>query len=175
MAAFCYVLSAFAIFKMPFGGSVTLAHTLPLLLLSFKSGYKNGGKAALVFVFMKFIFNFHAPPAQVITSYVAVIFLDYILPYFLIGISSLYLKIFKRELHNIVFSVIVTELIRFVFAVISGVLVWNDYFEYDIKFLFYCCLYNLTYMIPNLVISLIIARLIYKDFKRIKSDFSHTF
>ena len=160
---------------MPFGGSITLAHTLPLILLSFFKGYKTGGKAALVFSFMKIIFNFHAPPVQNITSYILVILLDYFIPYLLIGISSCYSRIFRNEKYNMIFGIVASELFRFILAVISGFIIWNGYFSFGAEILGYSVIYNLSYMIPNLIISLIIFAMVYRPIKNIIADFNHTF
>lgn len=160
---------------MPFGGSITLAHTLPLILLSFFKGYKSGGKAALIFSFMKIIFSFHTPPVQNITSYILVILLDYFIPYFLVGIVSFYSRIFKNERYNIIFGIIISEFFRFIFSVISGFVIWSGYFNFKVQILSYSIIYNLSYMVPNLIISLVIFAMVYKPIKNIIKDFNHTF
>lgn len=175
VAAFCFVLGSLAVFKMPFGGSVSLAHTLPLIFLSLKKGYKVGAKSALIFCVLKLMFGFYVPPSQKITSYILVILFDYILPYFLVGISSLYSNIFKEERKNVVFAVMASEFLRFLFFTFSGLLIWNDYFEFGMNVLGLCVAYNLSYMMPNLVISLLMVALIYKNEKYVELVFGHTF
>lgn len=160
---------------MPFGGSVTLAHTLPLIFLSFLKGYKIGGNSALIFSFMKIIFTFHTPPSGNLSSYVLIIFLDYFIPYFLIGTVSCYSRFFKVEKYNMIFGIIVSEFFRFVFSVISGFAIWSGYFSFKKEILSYSAIYNLSYTIPNMIISLIVFVMIYKPFKKIISEFNHTF
>lgn len=160
---------------MPFGGSITLAHTLPLIFLSFFKGYKIGGKAALIFSFMKIIFSFHVPPTQNISSYILVIFLDYFIPYFLIGIVSCYSRLFKNEKYNMIFGIVVSEFFRFILAVISGFIIWTGYFNLEAQILSYSIIYNLSYMVPYLVIALVVFGMIYKPIKNTVEDFNHTF
>lgn len=160
---------------MPFGGSITLAHTLPLIFLSFFKGYKLGGESALIFSFMKIIFNFHTPPSGSLISYILVVLLDYVIPYFVIGIVSYYSRIFKYEKHNMIFGITISELFKFVFSVISGYIIWNGYFNCGAKILSYSVVYNLAYTIPNLIISLVIFRLTYRRIKNIVNSFNHTF
>lgn len=160
---------------MPFGGSVTLAHTLPLIFLSFFRGYKIGGKSALIFSFMKVIFSFHTPPSPNIISYILVIVLDYFIPYFIVGTTSCYSRIFKNEKYNIILGIIVSEFFRFILSVISGFIIWSGYFNFSSEILSYCVIYNLSYMIPNLIISLVVFAMVYKPIKNTITDFNHTF
>ena len=174
-ADICFILSFITIFKMPFGGSVTLAHTLPLIFLSFFKGYKSGGKAALIFSFMKIIFSFHIPPSKNIYSYLLVILLDYFIPYFLIGIVSCYSRFFKTEKNNMLFGIIISESLRLVSSIISGFIIWNGYFNFSAEILCYSVIYNLSYMVPNLIISLVAFGMVYKPIKKTVEDFNHTF
>ncbi len=160
---------------MPFGGSVTLAHTLPLIFLSFFKGHKLGGESALIFSFMKIVFTFHTPPSGSLISYILVVLLDYVIPYFVIGIVSYYSRIFKYEKHNMIFGIIISELFKFIFSVISGYVIWNGYFNCSEKILSYSIIYNLTYAVPNLIISLIVFCTVYKPIKNIVNNFNHTF
>lgn len=160
---------------MPFGGSITLAHTLPLVFISFFKGYKLGGESALIFSFMKVIFTFHTPASSSLIAYILVLLLDYFIPYFVIGIVSCYSRIFENEKHNMIFGIIISELLRLVLSVISGYVIWSGYFNCGAKILNYSIIYNLTYTVPNLIISLVIFCMTYRPIKNIINNFNHTF
>lgn len=74
-----------------------------------------------------------------------------------------------------IFGIIASEFFRFVLSVISGFIIWNEYFNLNKEILVYSMIYNISYMIPNLIISLIVFGMIYKPIKNIISDFNHTF
>ena len=74
-----------------------------------------------------------------------------------------------------ILGITVSEFFRFVFSVISGFIIWNGYFNFGTEILSYSVIYNLSYMVPNLIISLVTFEMIYKPIKNIATDFNHTF
>lgn len=173
IVAICFVLDVFTVFKMPFGGSIKISPMLPLIFLSFKYGHRGGGKAGLIFGILKLIFNFHMPFSQSIVSYLAVIVLEYILPYYLAGISELYSKLFKKDMYNFISAIVISEFFKFILNTVSGVFVWNDYLPMGSYLVTYCVIYNAFHILPNMFIAVIIAVLYHKVLKN--TNFNHTF
>ena len=88
------------IFKLPWGGSVTLLSMLPIVVYSNRYGIKQGLVVAFVFsIFQLFqgigdgLFAWGLTP----TMLIACILLDYILAYTLIGLGAIYKKRIKNN------------------------------------------------------------------------------
>ena len=91
MIALSTVLSLFTLFKMPFGGEVTLGCMVPILFYSFRYP----GKPALFMSFTCGILQLMLGSANVAYGktafhYIAIMLLDYILAYGILGFAGLY-------------------------------------------------------------------------------------
>lgn len=153
----CAVLNCITIFKMPYGGSVTLGHTAPLILFAFKNGAKSGAFAGLIYGFFQMLISFHVPPSKNFTTFVFTILLDYLIPYVLVGLVPFCKRLIKSRKKSIVVGAIFLNVVRFSSSVISGVLIWNEYVIQGLGIWIYSLLYNASYMIPETVITAMIC------------------
>lgn len=86
-------LSFFAIYKSPFGGDVTFASCLPIALLSYRRGIPCGIAAGFVYSIIQLLMGLeNISYATGIWSAAAIIFLDYIIPFTIIGFSGMFRK-----------------------------------------------------------------------------------
>lgn len=161
------VLSMITIFKLPWGGSVTLLSMLPIVVYSNRYGIKQGLVVAFVFsLFQLFqgigdgLFAWGLTP----TMLIACILLDYILAYTVIGLSGMFRQ--KGEWGRIC-GAIAALLIRFVCHFVSGVVIFHsvgtlwDGFSTD-NTLLYSLLYNGSYMLPEIAFTCIGAFVFFK-------------
>ncbi len=161
------VLSMITIFKLPWGGSVTLLSMLPIVVYSNRYGIKQGLVVAFVFsLFQLFqgigdgLFAWGLTP----TMLIACILLDYILAYTVIGLSGMFRQ--KGEWGRIC-GVIAALLIRFACHFVSGVVIFHsvgtlwDGFSTD-NTLLYSLLYNGSYMLPEIAFTCIGAFVFFK-------------
>ena len=156
---------------MPLGGSVTLAHTLPMIFLSFTRGYKTAYKASSIYSLTRI---FKISLAQSLKSYIFSVIFDYVLPYLLIGLSSLLFKIFHDAKKNFTLAVITTELLRLICYTISGIFILSDYMNANLRnLIIYSVTYNLTYIIPNLVVSVLFVPIYIKFINVAKNSKLH--
>lgn len=134
------ILSFIKIYKLPMGGSVTLGSMIPILLLAFAYGSEVGFIAGLVLGLVNLIVDpYIVHPVQVL--------FDYILPFMVLGIAGY----FKNKQLGIVAAVSG----RFVFHFLSGVIFFAEYAE-DMNPYIYSILYNATYLVPEMIISIVI-------------------
>lgn len=98
MIAMSTVLSMFSIFKMPQGGEVTCASMVPLVLVSYRHGLKWGISTAFAHSLLQMIIKFSAPPANTFAGFAAVVLLDYVLAFTVLGAASFFGKPFKTGL-----------------------------------------------------------------------------
>ncbi len=155
---------------MPFGGSITLGAILPIIFISFKFGPLLGAQTAALCAMVKILISFYPPPSKTLLGYILLVMFDYILPYIAAGLSSLYSFWIKNREKAIVFATFFSYFFKFVFSVISGMVIWRDYSLYENWFL-YSVIYNLSYFVPNLIISLLILKFCFKYKSLVNHDF----
>ncbi len=171
------VLSMIKVFALPFGGSVTLFSMLPILVLGYMYGVKWGLLCGGVYGVLQMILGATMSQAfaglQGFTIPVMAL-LDYIVAYVVVGFSGMFKN--KLKNHTVAFSLgaTVAILLRLVCHFLSGWILWgsyaSDYFEemnnsfgsfmlsnFDGQMLaaLYSLVYNASYMLPELVMSII--------------------
>lgn len=160
MVALATVLSYIRVFKLPWGGSITLLSMLPIVLFSIRRGIKPGFIVSFVFSLVQFgqgiidgLFGWGLTPVMLI----ACILIDYIGAYTIIGIAGIFRT---KKLPGWIGGIALAISLRFVFHFVSGVVIWQSFgelwegFTTDSTFL-YSFLYNGAYMLPELIFTLI--------------------
>lgn len=170
MVALATVLSLIKIWNMPFGGSVTLVSMLPCAVVSIAFGLKWGLAAAftesviqLIFgITMDGIFAWGLTPG----SLIGVIMLDYILAFTVIGFAGIFRS---KGYLGICIGTGLAVVLRFVSHLISGAVIFAN-FEQFVAFgtewvgrpWFYSICYNGAYMLPEMIITMIGAAVIFR-------------
>lgn len=147
------ILSFFVIFRLPLGGSVTLAQTLPLIWFSLYRGCKYGTIASCVFGIVKLILSFSMPISDDMFIILYALILDYILSYMVIGFIPLYVKKIKNFRYKMLFGGIFANVLRMIISIISGALVWGKLLLCHKHVWCYSIAYNSSYMIPEIIIT----------------------
>ncbi len=176
--------------NLPFGGTITLASLLPLVIIGYMYGPAWGFGAAFVYSLLQILVGFKTVGAlftPTSDSYMGiavafgVILIDYILAFTSVGISSFFRNM-KRPAAAIAVGSIVGLLACYAFHVISGALfygVWAEWFFTDTVFkdfavsrwimdnlsgaglsTVYSVIYNGCYMIPEIVITAVIGAIV---------------
>lgn len=153
-----FVLSFIKITPVRYGGSITLASFAPLLIYAYYFGFAK----ALVCGFIYGILQFVQDP-YILTP--ATFTLDYLLAFASISIMGLFSK---RKLNAITVSLGTTAsiLTRFVMHFISGILYFNHGSIWvnlpAENAITYSLLYQVVYLIPDLIICLTAMLILYK-------------
>ena len=147
--ALAYVTSYIKIFKLPFGGSVTLFRMLFIVLIGYWYGAKIGILTGLVYG----IFQFLQEP------YVLSLFqvcCDYILAFGAMGIAGFFSKSKK---HGLVKAYLAAILARGAFHALGGYLYWMDYmpsnFPKSLTAL-YPIIYNYSFILAEGILTVIV-------------------
>jgi len=164
MIALGTILAQLKLFRMPSGGSVTAASMVPFLLLSYRHGTKWGLIAGFTNSILQMLIGGIYPPiAPGAIGYVAEILLDYILAYMVLGLASLFFKLFrKNKLFAVAISSFICCILRFICAFVSGFLVWADVMADGIAAVTYSLAYNASYLVPETIITVVVITLLYK-------------
>ncbi|MBQ7964922.1 MAG: energy-coupled thiamine transporter ThiT [Ruminococcus sp.] len=171
------VLSVIKVFALPFGGSVTLFSMVPILVLGYMYGVKWGLLSSGVYGLLQMILG--ATMSQAFAglsgfSIVIMALLDYIVAYVVVGMSGMFKGRLKN--HTVAFALgsTVAILLRLICHFLSGWILWGSYassyfeemnnsfgnymlssFDGQLLAALYSLVYNASYMLPELVMSVI--------------------
>lgn len=159
MVALATVLSFISIIQLPWGGTVTLLSMLPIAIFSIRRGLKAGFTASFLYALIQFaqgamkgLFGWGLTPGML----TACIFLDYIVPFTMLGIAGIFRK---KNFPGWISGITLAILLRFLCHFLSGVVIWKSVgelwtgFSTDNVYL-YSFLYNGFYMGLELVFTL---------------------
>lgn len=168
MIAIATVLSMLKI-DMPMGGGLTICSMLPLILLSHRFGWKWGLLSSTVYSLLQLVLGLdNVSYATSAIMAIAIIFLDYVVAYMVIGLSSLSEKFLGKSAKAVAVGIAFTFTLRFLCHVVTGAWVWDALWpnEYGLSSIVYSLAYNGWYMAGELIITLTVAMLIYKPLKK---------
>ena len=156
MISLATVLSIFKLAELPYGGSITLASMLPILLVAYRHGVAFGFGSGLVYGVVQQLLGLkNLSYFTTWQSIVAIILLDYLVAFGVIGIAALFRKLRDRRL-ALLSGGLAACLLRYVCHVISGATVWAGLSIPTEAALAYSFVYNATYMIPETVVLLLV-------------------
>ena len=163
LVALSAVLSMITVFNAPYGGTVTAASMVPVIIAGLIYRSKWGLLTALVYAVLQMIIGgIVPPPVPSFWMYLLVILLDYVLSYTCLGLSGYFFELFKGRRFAIPCSGAIVMMIRFVCHFLSGILIWDVYAPEGTSVWVYSLLYNGAYMLPEIVISTIVLCLLIK-------------
>ena len=169
MVALAFVLSMVKIFKLPWGGSITLLSMLPIVIYSIRNGAKCGIAAAFVYSLAQFLdgvigdglFAWGLAPLDLALC----IFLDYIGAFTVLGLAGMFRK---SEMKGWIGGTVAVIAIRYALHVVSGAVVfhstgklWESLGEIANPWL-YSMGYNACYMLPEMILTTVGAVLLFK-------------
>ena len=155
MLALASILSKLAVFSLPFGGSVTLFSQVPIILISYRYGVKWGLTTGLAMSVIQLIFGLeNFSYVSGISGFLILAFFDYIIAFSALGLGGVFKGKIKKDVLAIALGGTVVTAIRFVCHFISGATIWKEYAE-GAPVLEYSLKYNGSYMLPELIITIV--------------------
>ena len=160
MVALAVVIDLIPMPKWPNGGSVSIK-VIPLIFVAYRHGVKWGLGSSFVFSILTMLFGISEPPVSNFAYYAAMILLDYVLAYTVMGLADLFAKPFgKHKLVGYGVGAVCVNLLRFLCSFLSGWIVWGVYAPEGQPAWLYSLLYNGGYMLPNAVLCAIVIVLL---------------
>ncbi len=147
------------------GGSITLASMVPIIAVSIMYGTKWGLISGFVYSLIQMISGFYAPPVANFISYVAVILLDYVIAFSVLGLAYVFYNLSGKKSWSIALSGVIVTFLRYVCHILSGILIWGGYAPEGQTVLWYSLTYNGSYMIPEIIITGVVLSLMSKFLK----------
>lgn len=153
--ALSLILSFIKLGKMPQGGSITLASMFPIILYSIRWGAPRGMVIGGLYGVVSLLIDPQIYyPVQVI--------LDYPLPFAFIGLSGLSFSKDVKDIKGYLPAVILAHLLRTIAHVLSGVIFFADYAPEGMNPWIYSITYNLSYMLPEMILSIFFLFILWK-------------
>ncbi len=150
--AIATVLSILKIVELPYGGSVTVASMLPIVMIAYRHGVLWGlGSGAVYGAIQQLLGLKTLSYVTTWQSVLAVIILDYIVAFTVIGFAGAFRKNEKQNV-SLAAGALLACLLRYACHVISGATVWAGLSIPTQAALLYSLAYNATYMIPETIV-----------------------
>lgn len=197
------ILSLLVLYELPFGGTVTVASMVPIVLTAYIYGTKWGLFTSFVYSLLQLVCGLATgivtkmflPGSEqmALGSAVLICIFDYLLAYVVLGFGGIFKNKFKHRHTEIVLGSVVAVSLRWLMHTVSGSIfygAWAEWFFSDasglagISFMkgfcewvmehitgtglavFYSVVYNGAYMLPEIVITALLAPLVYSALKR---------
>ena len=175
MLALSVALSFIKLWSMPLGGSVTLVSMLPICLIAVKFGLAKGLGTAFVYSLFQLlqaiiegdVFIYCEGWATVVVC----VFFDYLLPFTVLGLAGIFknFRLFRQKKNGefkevrhfgIFLGLSLSVFLRFVCHFVTGVVIWGQWAPDGMGKYAYSLLYNGGYLLPELILTLIVAALV---------------
>ena len=181
ISAICAVMP---FLNLPFGGGFTIASMLPIIIVAYMYGTEWGFLTAFAYSIMQMLLGFNTVSAffmpgdsqMVWWRAVLVILIDYVIAYTVLGFGGIFRKKFSTGIAICLGSIVAISL-RYLAHTISGAIffgAWAEWFFTQDGFpswgqailntfsgnslaVVYSLIYNGTYMIPEIIITAIVA------------------
>ncbi len=144
MLALATILSMLKLFELPFGGSVTVASMVPVVLLGYIYGTRWGVFSAFVYSVLQLVLGvgtgivsrmFLPGDEQMpVMSAITICLLDYILAYVMLGFGGLFKGKFKKPVPEIILGAIASTFLCWAMHMLSGFIfygAWAEWFFAD--------------------------------------------
>ena len=153
--ALAVVCSFIKVWEMPQGGSVSLT-MVPLFVIAYRQGIVPGVVSGMVYGIISLMF------AGAVYHPMSIL-LDYVLAFGILGIAGM----FEKNIKGICIGTSIGVLGRFLSSLISGAVLFGSYAPEGQNPWVYSLIYQATYLIPEMIITLAFLILIYYKGKSI--------
>lgn len=161
MVALAVVLS-FVKFKfLPYGGSITLVSMLPIMVYSIRHGIAWGMLTSVVYAMIQMFLDIGEVSSWglSVTMFIGCLAFDYIIAFSVLGLAGMFRN---KGVGGAISGMVIVMLLRYISHIISGVVIFKSagaiWDGLDIQnSLLYSMAYNATYMLPEIVFSIIVV------------------
>lgn len=174
--------------ELPFGGTITLASMFPIVLIAYRYGVKWGLLTGFTYSLLQMLMGMKVVSAMflpgddqmAIWQAVCVCLLDYVLAYTVLGFGGIFKGKFKKPVAELVLGVVLALVLRYIVHIVSGAIfygAWAEWFFTQEGFysigekvmntfsgtglaIIYSIFYNGLYMIPEIIITTVVAAIL---------------
>jgi len=154
--ALTYILSLIILFQLPQGGAIHPASMAPLIFFAFRWGGRKGILVGVVYGMFHFLLGlkFTIHPMSII--------LDYLMGYGILGIAGF---IRPSACWKIAAGTLLACMGRCALSIISGAVIFAAYAPKGQNPWIYSAIYNISYIVPEMILTVIVAYIFYPRIK----------
>ncbi|MCI2058384.1 MAG: energy-coupled thiamine transporter ThiT [Oscillibacter sp.] len=162
LLALAQILSYIKFFEFPNGGSIDCA-MIPIILFAVRYGWGWGSGVGLIYGVLQYY------AANGISISWVTLIADYFIAYVLLGFGA---GLFRGRKYGVYLGTAVGGTLRFLAHLVVGAIVWGQYMPPSFFGLtmtnewFYSFLYNISYMLPDICICMLLFALLYRPLKK---------
>lgn len=146
--ALSFILSCIRLYRLPQGGSITLASMLPLFLFAYAYGTVPGMLTGAAYGVLQFIQDaYFVHPVELV--------LDYPLAFAMLGLAGIAHN--RNDRGSFIAGIVLGTVGRFVCAFLSGIIFFGMYAPEGQNVFVYSAVYNGFYLIPEAAICIVLA------------------
>lgn len=135
------------------GGAITLGSMLPIVFMAYRHGAKWGVLTAVANALVQLVLFGGTLQGNSLGVFVAAIFLDFIFAFGVLGLAGVFKRLPVGTAVSFTAGVALVIALRFVCHLLSGVLLWGSYVPEGVGAWAYSIVYNGSYMLPELLIT----------------------
>ncbi len=194
LIALATVLSILQPFALPFGGGITIASMMPIVLIAFVYGTKYGLFSGFVFSLIQMLLGAKTVAAfflpgdsqMLVWQAVCVCLLDYVIAYTVIGFGGIFAGKLKSEYLSVCLGSVFALALRYLVHIVSGTVFFGAWAEWffsqegfyrigqtilttfsgDALAVVYSVFYNGLYMLPEILITALLTPVVYFALRR---------
>ena len=189
--ALAMVCAIIPFLNLPFGGGYTIASMLPIVIISYMYGMKWGFFSSAIYAVIQIVLDLYLGKGSVLMALftpasddfmgygvaIAILFIDYLLAYTLLGFGGVFRNVVKNKTAALVLGTLLALSLRYIAHIVSGYIfygAWAEWFFTQDGFysigkwildsfsgrwlsFVYSVFYNGLYMIPEIVITSVAA------------------
>ena len=163
LVALATVLSFYAVFHMPSGGSFTIGSMIPVMLVSLKYPFRWSLMVAFAYSLIQMMLAFYAPPVATLGYYILMVLLDYVVAFSVLCLAGPIYNALNPSWPvrlRLMIAAVICITLRFFCHFLSGIIIWAAYAPPDQPLWLYSLIYNGSYMLYEGLISGLILYLI---------------
>lgn len=161
MVALAVVLSFIKFKFLPYGGSITLVSMLPIMIYSIRHGIGWGMLVSVVYALLQMFMDIGEVSSWGLSAamFVGCLLFDYIIAFSVLGLAGMFRN---KGIGGAISGMIIVMALRYISHIISGVVIFKsagaiwDGLNIE-NSLLYSMAYNATYMLPEIVFSIIVV------------------
>ena len=139
-----------------YGGGFSLFGQVPIIIISYRHGIKNGLIASTGLALFEMMMGFkNFSYVNGIVAWLIVAFADYIIAFGCLGLGGIFKGKLKKQTAELIAGGLVVCIIRFICHFVSGVTIWAGYAPENMLVGVYSFIYNGSYMLIETVITII--------------------
>ncbi len=152
-----FIVSDFIPWPYAYGGGFSLFGQVPIILVSYRHGIKNGLAAATALAIFEMIMGYrNFTYVTGIAAYLTVALADYLIAFGCLGLGGIFRnKLGGKQATELVLGGTAVCIIRFFCHFISGITVWTGYCPDGMAVAWYSFLYNGSYILIELVLTVV--------------------